>query len=161
MSGGVDLKARGERRLQIHGTCVSIEGVGVLIRGPSGAGKSDLALRLIDAGASLVTDDLCEIRRDGERLIADLPQSVDASFRGRIELRGIGFVSLPHAGPATLGLVADLQPGLTPERLPAPATAGYLGLELPLVVLDPFQVSAAAKLRLVALAGPASIMRAP
>ncbi|MXX22636.1 MAG: aldolase, partial [Rhodospirillales bacterium] len=30
------------------GTCVAVDGRGVLLRGPSGAGKSDLALRLID-----------------------------------------------------------------------------------------------------------------
>jgi HPr kinase/phosphorylase len=161
MNSATDPKVWGGQGLQIHGTCVSIDGVGILIRGPSGAGKSDLALRLIDAGAALVTDDLCEIRRDGERLIADLPESVDSSFRGRIELRGIGFLSLPYAGPASLGLVADLRPGATPERLPEPAMAEYLGVELPLIVLDPFHISAVAKLRLVALAGPASIMRAP
>ena len=42
---------------QIHATCIEVDGVGVLIRGASGSGKSDLALRLIDAGATLVADD--------------------------------------------------------------------------------------------------------
>ena len=50
-------------RIRIQATCVALQGVGILLRGPSGAGKSDLALRLIDAGASLVADDLCELRR--------------------------------------------------------------------------------------------------
>jgi HPr kinase/phosphorylase len=151
--------ADGER-VQIQASCIALEGVGILLRGPSGAGKSDLALRLIDAGARLVADDLCELRRAGDRLLADLPAGVDPCFRGRIELRGIGILALPYAGPTPLGLCVDLAPGAPTERLPCPATATYLGVALPLVILDPFQASAVARLRLVALAGPRTIMRA-
>ena len=43
---------------QFHSTSVVIEDLGVLIRGKSGIGKSDLALRLIDSGATLISDDL-------------------------------------------------------------------------------------------------------
>jgi HPr kinase/phosphorylase len=165
MSGGgrapANGGATGAGRIQIQATCVALHGLGILLRGPSGAGKSDLALRLVDAGAGLVADDLCEVRRAGDRLLADLPAGVDPGFRGRIELRGIGFLTLPYAGPTPLGFCVDLAPGAPAERLPAPATAAYLGLDLPLIVLDPFQVSAVARLRLVALAGPRTIMRAP
>jgi serine kinase of HPr protein (carbohydrate metabolism regulator) len=133
----------------------------LLLRGPSGSGKSDLALRLIDAGAALVADDLCEIRRDGGRLLADLPAGVDASFQGRIEARGQGLLSVPHAGPVPLVLVADLKPGGASERLPEQAQTEYLGLTLPLIVLDPFQASAAARLRLVARQLSKTIMRPP
>jgi serine kinase of HPr protein (carbohydrate metabolism regulator) len=148
-------------RLQIQATCVCLDGLGILLRGPSGAGKSDLALRLIDAGARLVADDLCELRRSGDHLLADLPAAVDPAFRGRIELRGIGILTLPYAGPTPLGLCVDLMPQAEPERLPEPAVACYLGLQIPLLILDPFQASAVARLRLVALAGPHTIMRAP
>jgi len=41
----------------IHASCVAVEGRGVLLRGAPGAGKSDLALRLIEGGADLVSDD--------------------------------------------------------------------------------------------------------
>lgn len=148
-------------RLQIQGTCVALDGAGILLRGPSGSGKSDLALRLIDAGGSLVSDDLCEIRRDGERLLADLPAGADARFRGLIEARGQGLLSVPHSGPVPLGLVADLKPGAVLDRLPEPAEVQYLGLALPLIVLDPFQASAVARLRLVARQLSRTIMRAP
>ena len=134
----------------------------MLLRGRPGAGKSDLALRLVDGGGALVADDLCEIRREGDRLLADLPAAVDPGFRGRIELRGIGFLTLPYAGPTPLALVADLESG---HPLTSPANLGreavYLGVALPLIVLDPFQVSAVAKLRLLAKVGAGAIMRAP
>ena len=125
-----------------------------MLRGPSGAGKSDLALRLIDSGGVLVADDLCQIRREGERLLIDLPDQVDPGFRGRIEIRGFGIVSLPYFGPAPLGLVADLRSTPPAERLPAPATLELLGLRRPLIVLDPFQASAVARLRLMARGWP-------
>ena len=41
----------------LHASCVAIDGRAVLIEGRSGEGKSDLALRLIDRGAALVSDD--------------------------------------------------------------------------------------------------------
>ena len=146
-------------RVQVQGTCAAVEGVGLLLRGPPGAGKSDLALRLVDGGGALVSDDLCEIRCEGGRLMIDLPGAVDPSFRGLIEVRGIGLLRLPHTGPVPLGLVADLKPIGAEERLPEPAEVAFLGLTLPLVVLDPFRASAAALLRLLARERSKIIMR--
>jgi HPr kinase/phosphorylase len=148
-------------RVQIHASCVALAGAGVLLRGRPGAGKSDLALRLVDGGGALVADDLCEIRREGVRLLADLPAAVDPGFRGRIELRGIGFLTLPYAGPTPLALVADLEPGASPGAGESGREVVYLGIALPRIVLDPFQASAAAKLRLLAKVGAGAIMRAP
>jgi HPr kinase/phosphorylase len=146
-------------RLQVHASCIALSGAGVLLRGSPGAGKSDLALRLVDGGGLLVADDLCEIRREGPRLLADLPAAVDPVFRGRIALRGIGFLTLPYAGATPLSLVADLAPaGGAGDSL---GEAAYLGIALPRVVLDPFQPSAPARLRLLAKVGAETIMRAP
>jgi HPr kinase/phosphorylase len=147
-------------RVQIHASCVALSGAGVLLRGRPGAGKSDLALRLVDAGGELVADDLCEIRRQGDQLLADLPEAVDPGFRGRIELRGVGFLMLPYAGASPLALVVDLQSGAPAEGAQAAQEAVYLGVGLPLIVLDPFQASAVAKLRLLAKVGAGAIMRA-
>jgi serine kinase of HPr protein (carbohydrate metabolism regulator) len=57
----------------VHATCVAIDGRGILIRGRSGAGKSDLALRLIDRGARLVSDDYTILAASGGRLRAAAP----------------------------------------------------------------------------------------
>ena len=146
-------------RVQIHASCVALSGVAVLLRGAPGAGKSDLALRLVDEGGMLVADDLCEIRREGGRLLADLPAAVEPRFRGRIELRGIGFLTLPYAGATPLSLVADLSS--VAGNGACLGEAVYLGIALPLVVLDPFHASAAARLRLLAKVGAETIMRAP
>ena len=123
-------------RLQVHGTAVALLGQGVLLRGAAGSGKSSLALRLMEEGAVLIADDLVEIRREGQKLIIDLPAAVDNRFRGAIERRGFGVENHPYFGPAPLALVADLRPGtgdFTENR------AELLGLALPLLVLDPFR----------------------
>ena len=43
---------------KFHSTSVVIEDLGILIRGQSGIGKSDLALRLIDSGSTIISDDI-------------------------------------------------------------------------------------------------------
>ena len=144
------MSADAPAKIQVHGTCVALEGVGILLRGPAGAGKSDLALRLIEGGGVLVADDLCQIARQGEHLLIDLPDQVDPSFRGRVAIRGLGIARLDYFGPAPLGLIAELRPGSAVQGLETPASIDFLGLARPLIVLDPFQVSAVARLRLMA-----------
>ena len=50
----------------IHATSVAAGGRAVLLVGPSGSGKSDLALRLIDRGFTLVSDDRTLLRKEME-----------------------------------------------------------------------------------------------
>ena len=128
----------------IWGTSVAIDGLGILIRGPSGAGKSDLALRLIDGGAMLISDDQTELVREGNRLVARAPDTI----RGRLEVRGIGIVTVPAAARAPLVLVVDLVPPEQVNRMPNPGRWRQDGVEIPLIVLAPFEASAVAKLRL-------------
>ena len=61
----------------VHGTCIDLAGVAVLLRGPAGSGKSDLALRLIDQGARLIADDQVEVERAEDALVARAPQDPD------------------------------------------------------------------------------------
>jgi RNase adaptor protein for sRNA GlmZ degradation len=136
----------------VHATCVALEGVdgpaGVLLRGPSGAGKSDLALRLIDRGARLVTDDQCELRRedgaDGIRLVARAP----ASIAGALEVRGLGLMEVPCLAEAPVAILVDLVAPEEVERLPEDATEEILGLELPRIAISAFEAAAPAKLHM-------------
>lgn len=128
----------------VHGTCVIIDEIGVLLRGPSGSGKSDLALRLIDCGAKLVSDDQTRLVRVADRVIASAP----ATIAGFIEVRGIGPVPMAIEEGAWLRLVVDLKPTREIERLPEENGTSLLGMRLTWVVVDAFSASAAAKVRL-------------
>ena len=134
--------------LLVHATAVAIGGVGVLLTGGPGSGKSDLALRLVDGGASLVADDQVMLQRLGDRLIAGFPVLAPAELRGRLEVRGLGLMAVAASAAVPLALVVALRPGPPAERLPAPESAEYLGVAVPLLGLDPFIASAAAQVRL-------------
>lgn len=139
----------------IHGTCLAIGGEGVLLVGKPGAGKSDLALRLIDQPGSglsgrlreaeLVADDQVVIRRTGDALVASAP----ASLKGKLEIRGLGIAELAVAAETRLRLAVRLTPSSEIERLPdlPAARMEILGLALPLILLDPQNASAPARLR--------------
>jgi serine kinase of HPr protein (carbohydrate metabolism regulator) len=133
--------------LRIHGTCVALSGLGVLLRGPSGSGKSDLALRLIDGGAKLVADDQVELALDAAgRVMARAP----ATLSGLIEVRGIGILRMNAVRTARVGLVADLTPEDQVERLPEAETCMLLDRHVRRLALAPFNDSTPAKLRLAA-----------
>lgn len=124
----------------LHASCVAIGGRGVLLTGGSGAGKSDLALRLIDRGATLVGDDGVVIEARGGRLHARPGPNIE----GQIEVRGLGIVALPwQETPLALAIALDQpMPRMPDEMLPAKAIEG---LVLPVIALDPFEPSAPIK----------------
>ena len=124
----------------IHATCVAIAGRGVLLAGRSGCGKSDLALRLVDRGACLVSDDYTLVRAESGRLVATAP----ATIAGRLEVRGVGLIELPALREAPVCLFADLE--RPAERLPEPATVSLAGADVPAIALSPLEASAAIKL---------------
>jgi RNase adaptor protein for sRNA GlmZ degradation len=114
----------------------------VLLRGPSGAGKSDLALRLIESGAVLVADDQVDLSDIDGVLFASPPPTI----AGLIEIRNIGLRRLRHLARAPIMLAVDLVPARTIERLPEEQDEVILGVRVPVIQLDPFEISAAAKL---------------
>ena len=128
--------------INIHATAVSIDGQAVLLRGPSGCGKSDLALRLIDEGAVLIADDRTDLALQGSHVLASAPDQI----AGLIEIRGIGLLQVPYASDIPVVLIADLE--ASPERLPPRRFEHLLGITVPAIRLNAFEVSSAARIRL-------------
>lgn len=106
-------------------------------------GKSDLALRLIDAGAALVADDLVAVSRGVSGLTAR-----PVALPGLLELRGQGIYRVGYRPETDINLYVRLGPS-TAERLPrTDETFRLLEVELPMIELDPRLPSAVARLRL-------------
>ncbi|MET0240349.1 MAG: aldolase [Sphingobium sp.] len=127
----------------IHATSIAIGGQVILLMGSSGSGKSDLALRLIDRGAMLVSDDYTDIAcRDG-RLYASPPLSI----AGRMEVRHLGILAMPHVHNLPVALVIRLDD--KPERMPdRTARTDIMGTKLPVLCLDACEASAPIKVEL-------------
>jgi serine kinase of HPr protein (carbohydrate metabolism regulator) len=127
----------------LHASTVASEGRAVLIAGPSGAGKSDLALRLLDRGFTLVSDDQTTIRREGDRLIASAPPNI----AGKLEIRGIGIVDMDALRDVPVALLVELTSEI--QRLPDDnRERPLLGVPIPLISIDAMAASAPSKVAL-------------
>jgi len=127
----------------LHASAVAIDGRAVLLMGPSGAGKSDLALRLLDRGFTLVSDDQTLVRREGARLIASAPDTI----AGKLEIRGVGIVAMESVANVPVCLLVELTSDI--QRLPDDSRERpILGVSLPLVSIDAMTASAASKVAL-------------
>lgn len=122
----------------IHATCIAVDGRGVLLLGRSGAGKSDLALRLLDRGAELVSDDGTMLERRGERLLA----RAGPNLSGLLEVRGLGILPFPARAEATVALAVALDeaaPRMAEAVLPV---REWDGVGVPLIALAGLEASA-------------------
>ena len=144
----------------VNATAIALAGRAALIRGPSGSGKSDLALRCLAQGASpllpgaarLVADDWVRVVRAVDTLRAEAPEAI----LGKLEVRGMGIVTVEYAGPAEVALVVEISPAADIERLPDETVrAKLLNHPLPLLRVAAFEPSAPVKV-LLALARAAT-----
>lgn len=127
----------------ISGVMVCLYGKGILLRGASGIGKSECALKLIDRGHQLLSDDAIVIEKIDHQLIASAPEILC----GRINIRELGIINVEqHFGIQALckkhrvDLIIEL---VLPESkqslnvLPLEyATQTLAGIEIPSVQLS-------------------------
>ena len=114
----------------LHATSVAIDGRAVVLEGPSGSGKSDLALRLIDRGAVLISDDVTLLVRRGGGLIARAPGTI----MGQMEVRGVGVVRMAQVQDVPLGMIVRLTG--EPMRMPERRARRLAGVEVREVAFD-------------------------
>lgn len=136
----------------LHASCVAIGEHAVLIEGRSGAGKSDLALRLIDRGAALISDDYTVLMRSARKLLATPP----ATIAGKLEVRGLGIVAMPYRDRVAVSLLVELVDEV--ERMPPePQTRRIAGVDVPVVAMNGHDASGPIKVELALkrLASPA------
>jgi len=125
-----------------HGCMIDVKGIGLLLKGPSGAGKSESVLGLLERGASLVADDMVQLRYVDGVLLGRSPDV----GRAHMEVRGLGIINVVALfGVATvrmekrLDVVVELKPASSLndiDRLGVKRkTVQLLGVKIPLVEL--------------------------
>lgn len=140
----------------VHATCISLEDGAALLLGLSGAGKSDLALRCVMQparldgrmlSARLVADDQVILERRAASIWARPPPAI----AGKLEVRGLGIIDVPHTPEARVRLLVRLVDAGEIERLPESSETDVLGLTLPVVRIAPLEASAPVKVLLALL----------
>lgn len=127
----------------IHATAIAVKGQGILLTGPSGCGKSDLAIRLIDRGAKLISDDQVAMNLSKSTIALSPPQSI----AGKMEIRALGIFELEYIADVSLKLVVEL--GAETERFPMDRqTLSIMNVKVPLLKIDALHQSAPIKVEL-------------
>ena len=118
---------------------VALGGRAVLIEGRDSAARSDFTLRLIDRGGVLIAGDQTVCQRQSSELIA----CASADKRGRIEVPGLGIVTLPVAERAPVRLLVVLLD--SPPPFPEDARRRLAGIDVPVLALGAFDLAAPIK----------------
>lgn len=137
-------RQQGQNVQTIHGTVIDVAGSGVVLMGPSGSGKSDLALRLIDRGATLVADDQFYTRPSRRGLVAFAPDNLYGLF----EVRGLGVQSISAIKTTILQLVVNIVAESDVPRIPEPVLSEINGEKIHAIMLNAFENSAPIKIEL-------------
>lgn len=125
--------------LSIHGVCVNVSGIGILLRGKSGIGKSETAHTLIRRGHRFVADDIVVLKKLGPATLLGTHNETTREF---LALRSIGLINVVRqygrkAFQDETRIVLDIE--LCPWRENAlnnelelvPQFTEYLGVKIP------------------------------
>ena len=127
---------------RLHATSVAIEDNGVAIFGDSGSGKSDLALRLIDSGATLISDDITVFSKSEKNIHLFGVENT----KGLLEVRELGIITVPYIEGIRLKLVIKLTDKEI-ERIPKKNQTNLLGLKFPKLEINGKNSSSVVKVK--------------
>lgn len=77
--------------IAIHGVCVNVYGMGILLRGKSGIGKSETAHTLIGRGHRLIADDIVVLKKLSPQTILGTHNETNKEF---LAMRSIGLLNV-------------------------------------------------------------------
>ncbi|MCX5834707.1 MAG: hypothetical protein NTV99_09405 [Deltaproteobacteria bacterium] len=124
----------------LQGVFLEVSGLGILLTGESGIGKSECALELMTRGHKLVSDDVTEIEKRGDRIYGRSPEEI----KYLMEIKGLGIINIgtifgTHAvrEEMPIDLVVEFVPveKVGPVDGATPAMRQAMGVSVPLVRL--------------------------
>lgn len=77
--------------ISIHGVCVNVSGIGILLRGKSGIGKSETAHTLIRRGHRFVADDIVVLKKLSPSTLLGTHNETTREF---LALRSVGLINV-------------------------------------------------------------------
>lgn len=77
--------------IAVHGVCVNVSGIGILLRGKSGVGKSETAHTLIGRGHRLIADDIVVLKKLSPQTLLGTHNEMNKEF---LALRSIGLLNV-------------------------------------------------------------------
>ena len=78
-------------QIALHGVCVNVSGIGILLRGKSGVGKSETAHTLIRRGHRLVADDIVVLKKLSPQTLLGTHNETNREF---LALRSVGLINV-------------------------------------------------------------------
>ena len=128
----------------IHGVCINVFGMGILLRGKSGVGKSEIAHTLIGRGHRLVADDIVVLKKLSPQTILGTHNEKNKEF---LALRSVGLLNVVRvfgdkAFQDETRIALDIkltkweEKSLYNELEIEPKFRSYLGVEVPHIELQ-------------------------
>ncbi len=125
--------------IAVHGVCLNVFGMGILLRGVSGIGKSETAHTLIGRGHRLVADDIVVLKKLSPQTLLGTHNETNKEF---LALRSIGLLNVvrlygrkAYQDETRISLDIELtrwkDNSLNNELEVEPSFTEYLGVEIP------------------------------